>query len=87
MDAKPEKAPLEDREMVPVLFCERQKKWMPVEEHADCDFCAAPVYDESGDPVSFLCTYFGEKRVVQEDHEDRAEEGRGPPSEPGAVGG
>ena len=77
-----EPRPLRDQEMVPVLFCERQKKWLPVEKHTECEFCAAPVYDEGGDPVSFLCTYFGEKRVVQEGFEDPCEEGRGAPSAP-----
>ena len=47
---------------VPVLYCDRQRRWLPVEGHLDCDYCAAPVYDEEDRPVSYLCTYFGEKR-------------------------
>jgi hypothetical protein len=72
---------------VPVAYCERQKRWLPVEEHIQCEWCAAPVYDESGDPVSFLCTHEGAKKVIQPDWEDHAEEGRGAPSDPGAPAG
>jgi hypothetical protein len=64
---------------VPVLYCERQKRWLPLEEHLSCEYCAAPVYDENGDPVSFLCTYQGERRVFQPDFKDPGEIGRGAP--------
>jgi len=63
---------------VPVLYCERQKRWLPMEEHLECDFCAAPVYDENGAPVSFICTNTGERREFQPEFKDRSEEGRGP---------
>ncbi len=64
---------------IPVVFCERQKKWLPMEEHAKCEFCVAPVCDENDDPVSFICTYHGAKRVFQQDWEEHSEEGRGSP--------
>lgn len=67
---------------VPVLYCDRQKRWLPVEEHAECEYCAAQVYDENGDPVSFICTHSGERREFQPDYEDRAEDGRGAPNPP-----
>jgi len=72
---------------VPVAYCERQKRWLPVEEHVTCEWCAAPVYDESGDAVSFLCTYEGAKKELQPGWEDAAEEGRGAPSEPDTIAG
>ncbi len=67
---------------VAILFCERQQRWLPFSSHLDCEHCAAPVYDENDEPVSFLCTYQGEKRAVQPDWEDPSEEGYGPPSVP-----
>ena len=72
---------------VPVAYCERQKKWLPIEEHLTCEYCAGPVYDEAGDPVSFLCTHDGERREFQEDYQDPSEEGRGAPSDPDRVPG
>jgi len=54
-----------DTKAVPVVYCRRQEKWLPMEEHAKCEFCAGPVFDHDGDPVSFLCTYDGEKREFQ----------------------
>ena len=65
-----------------VLFCRRQQRWMPMEEHVECEHCAGPVYDENGDPVSFLCSYDGEKREFQPGHVDASEEGRGAPAIP-----
>jgi hypothetical protein len=54
-----------DENAVPVVFCRRQEKWLPIEEHAKCEFCAAPVFDPNGDPVSFICLHDGEKREFQ----------------------
>lgn len=54
-----------DVNAVPVIFCSRQKKWLPVEEHLECQYCAAPVLDEQDEVVSFLCTYEGEKKCFQ----------------------
>lgn len=70
-----------------VLFCERQKRWLPVDEHVDCEHCAGPVYDSEDEPVSFMCTYAGEVRTIQPDHEDTSEEGYGYPSDPGKMTG
>ena len=64
---------------IPVVFCERQSKWLPMEEHAKCEYCVAPVYDEDDDPVSFICTYLGTKRVFQDDWVEHSEVGRGSP--------
>ncbi|MHC4338641.1 MAG: hypothetical protein ACYSX0_00310 [Planctomycetota bacterium] len=69
-------------EATPVVFCYRQKRWLAVVSHLECDFCAAPVFDEADDPVSFLCTHEGEKREVQSGWEDGREEGYGPPAKP-----
>jgi hypothetical protein len=55
-----------DTNAVPVLYCRRQKRWLPVEEHLECEHCAGPVFDADGDPVSFLCTYEGERREFQD---------------------
>lgn len=65
---------------VRVIFCERQRRWLPVENHMECDYCAAPVFDENDEPVSFLCTQCGERRVFQPEHTDPSEEGYGAPS-------
>ena len=48
---------------VPVLFCRRLKRFLPMEEHLCCDFAVAPVYDENGDPVSLICMYGEEERA------------------------
>jgi hypothetical protein len=65
-----------------VVFCHRQQRWLAIGKHLDCEYCAAPVFDETHDPVSFICTHDGEKRVVEPDHEDCSEEGYGPPAKP-----
>lgn len=65
---------------VPVLYCERVKRWLAVEDHSDCEHCTGVVYDENGDPVSFLCDHHCEKRSFQPDHTDPSEEGRGYPT-------
>ena len=65
-----------------VVFCYRQKRWLAIGNHLECEFCAAPVFDEADDPISFICTHEGEKRVVDADHEDVSEEGYGPPAKP-----
>jgi hypothetical protein len=67
---------------VPVLYCRRQQKWLPMEEHEQCEYCAAPVYDADGRPVSFLCTYDGEKREFQPGYKECCEEGYGAPAIP-----
>jgi len=72
---------------VPKVYCRRQEKWLAIEEHVECEYCAGPVYDEAGDPVSFLCTHDGERRDFQPNHEDSSEEGRGYPSDPDRVPG
>ena len=72
---------------VPVLYCEKLERWLPMEEHVECEFCAGPVYDESGDPVSYLCIYEGETHRFQPDYCDPCEEGRGCPSDPDRVPG
>jgi len=54
-----------DENAIPVVFCRRQEKWLPIEEHTKCEYCAGPVFDQDGDPVSFLCTHDGEKREFQ----------------------
>ena len=64
---------------VPVAFCEKQKRWLPIEEHVKCEWCAAPVFDDEGNPVSFLCTRDGERKVIDPDYADPSEEGRGAP--------
>ena len=46
---------------VPVVFCRRQNRFLPMEEHLACEFSVAPVWDENGDPVSLICM-FGEER-------------------------
>ncbi|MHC4547626.1 MAG: hypothetical protein ACYTEZ_02530 [Planctomycetota bacterium] len=74
---------LRDLDAVPVLYCERKDRWLPIEEHLNCDYCAGPVYDADDDPVSFICTYTGEVRVFQEGWVDPSEEGYGPPAKPG----
>ena len=51
---------------VPVVFCRRVRKWLPMEEHLACEYAAGPVWDENGDPVSLLCLYGCEKRKFQE---------------------
>ena len=71
---------LRDAHAVPVLYCERQKRWLPIEDHLQCDWCAAPAYDEDDDPVSFICTYAGERRVFSPGWKDHSEEGYGAPS-------
>jgi hypothetical protein len=50
---------------VPVLFCRRQNRFLPMEEHLACDFAVAPVWDENGDPVSLICMYGEERREFQ----------------------
>jgi hypothetical protein len=70
---------------VPIIFCDEKKKWLPVEKHMDCENCAAAVFDENDDAVSFICTRRGEKRVIQKSHVDPAEEGRGAPADPDAF--
>jgi len=68
---------------VPVVFCERQKRWLPMQGHLDCEYCAAPVFDYEDEPVSFLCTYHGDKREFQIEEEPPpgwVEDGRGPPT-------
>ena len=62
---------------VPVMFCERQQKWLPVEEHSQCEYFTAEVYDEAGDPVSFICTYSEECKKFQPGWVDDGEIGRG----------
>jgi len=62
---------------VPVQFCRRQKKWLPIEEHLKCEFCVAPVFDEHDDPVSFLCVYDEEKKKFQEEERREQETGAG----------
>lgn len=61
---------------VPVLYCRRQGRWLPMEEHLTCEFAVAPVWDENGDPVSLICLHGEERRKFQE-FEDIAEGGRG----------
>jgi len=78
-DESPKRYKVAEDGSIPVLFCERQKKWLPMEEHVDCEFCAGPVYDEAGNPVSFLCTHEGARRDFQPDWEDQGEIGRGAP--------
>jgi hypothetical protein len=79
MDHQPSK----DTGATRVVFCERQKLWLPIGPHVDCDFCAAPVYDEDDQPVSLLCTECGERKIFQPEHVDESEEGYGPPSPKG----
>jgi len=68
---------------VPVLYCRRQERWLPVERHMDCEFCAAVVFDEDDDPVSFLCTHDAERREFQPNFDDsHIEIGRGGPDAP-----
>jgi hypothetical protein len=50
---------------VPVVYCPRRDRFLPMEEHLACEFGVGPVWDENGDPVSLLCTHGGERRVFQ----------------------
>jgi hypothetical protein len=51
---------------VPVVFCRRQGRYLPMEEHLSCEYAVAPVWDENGDPVSLICMYGEERREFQE---------------------
>jgi hypothetical protein len=51
---------------VPVLFCRRRNRFLPMEEHLACEFAVAPVWDENGEPVSLICMYGEELRRFQE---------------------
>jgi len=62
---------------IPIAFCDRQKKWLPMEEHMTCEHCVAEVFDECGEPVSFICTHSQERKEFQPDWVDHAEIGRG----------
>ena len=64
---------------VPVVYCERQKKWLPIEEHAKCEYFIADVYDDFGEPVSFICTYHEQCKRFQPDFVDKGEVGYGAP--------
>ena len=58
---------------VPVVFCRRQQRFLPMEEHLACEFAVAPVWDENGDPVSLICMFGEETRrfaVFQDVPED-----------------
>ncbi len=50
---------------VPVLYCRRQKRFLPMEEHLGCEYAVAPVWDENGEPVSLICKFGEERRVFQ----------------------
>jgi hypothetical protein len=67
---------------VPVVFCERLKKWLAVEEHKECEYFVAEVEDEFHDPVSFICTYSAECKKLQEDPFKPEHQGRGEPLGP-----
>ena len=73
-----------DTGAVPIVFCDQKKKWLPIEGHVDCENCAAPVYDENDDPISFICTRRGETREIQPEVDHPYEEGRGAPADPDA---
>ena len=64
---------------VPVVFCERLKRWLPVTEHVKCEHFVAEVFDEFGEPVSFVCTYSEDCKNLQPDWADCGEIGRGAP--------
>jgi len=59
---------------VPVLFCRRQRRWLPMEEHLSCEFAVAPVWDENGDPQSLICMYGEERREFQPPDPPREDE-------------
>ena len=43
-----------DARAVPVVYCRRQEKWLPIEEHAKCEYCAGPRSDGQGPFVRTL---------------------------------
>jgi hypothetical protein len=59
---------------VSVMFCPRQGRFLPMEEHMDCDYAVAPVWDENGDPVSFICMFREERREFRRRDEVPEEE-------------
>lgn len=76
---------LKDTGAVPIVFCDEKKKWLPIEGHMDCDYCAGTVLNEDDDPVSFICTRRGEKREMGPEDDRPCEDGRGAPADPDAY--